>query len=187
MTDWVPTAGDYVRPHRAPWGNFATRGFPISTGISSNIIYLGAVVGLDINTSTTADCIVPSSMTSNTVVSTALVGIAAEASNAPSSTNTARTVIPVWECNPLIEFRARTRNGVLASTNMGAPYALLWDSTQHIHYVNIGASSATTPVRVVVTELIDQVGDSGGLVAFRFTTHDVTSSLSTANVLAFYR
>lgn len=187
MTDWTPTAGDYIRPWRTPWGGFATRGFPISTGISSNVIYVGAVVGLDVNTATTGDCIVPSSLTSNTVVSTAIVGIAAESSTSASSTNTSRTVFPVWEANPMMEFRGRTRNGVLASTNMGAPYTLLWDSTQHIHYVNIGVSSATTPVRVVVTELIDAVGDSGGLVAFRFCAKDPTSSLSTANVLAFYK
>lgn len=188
MADITPTAGDYIRPHRSPWNNFPIRGFPLSTGISSNVVYLGAVVGLDLNTSTNGDCIVPSSMTSNTVISTAIVGIAAEASNAPSSTNAQRTIVPVWECNPQVEFRARTRNGTLASTMAGSPRDLLWDSTLHIHLVNAGASSfAGTPVRVIVTELIDAIGDSGGAVAFRFPTRDVTSSLSTANILAFYK
>lgn len=187
MTDITPTAGDFMRPHRSPWNSFPTRGMPISTGISSNIIYVGAVVGLDLNTSTTGDCIVPSSMTSNTVVSTANVGVAAENPASPSSTNVARSTIPVWECNPLVEFRARSRHGVLASTNVGAPYTILWDSTLHIHLVNLGASCATTPVYVTVTELIDNVGDSGGLVAFKFVSKDPTSSLSTANTMAFYK
>ena len=188
MADIIPTAGDYFRPHRSPWGNFPVRGMPISTGISSAIIYLGAVVGLDVNTSTLGDCIIPSSMTSNTIISTAIVGIAAEATNAISSTNVARTVIPVWEANPLIEFRGRTRNGVLASTLVGSARDILWDSTLKIQLINAGASSfAATPVRVICTELIDAVGDSGGAVAFRFVALDVTSSVSTAHILAFYR
>jgi hypothetical protein len=188
MADITPTAGDYIRPHRSPWGNFATRGFPLSTGISSNAIALGAVVGLDVNSTAYRNCIVPSSMTSNTVISTAIVGIAAESASAPSSTNTQGSIIPVWEANPQMEFRARTRNGLLNSTMVGEPHDLLWDSTAKIHLVNAGASSfASTPVRVIVTELLDNVGDSGGAVAFRFPTMDVTSSVSTAHILAFFK
>lgn len=187
MADIVPQAGDFIRPHRSPWGATVTRGMPISTGVSTNIIYLGAVVGLDVNVSTTGDCIVASSMTSNTVISTSVVGVAAEGTNKPSSTNATRTVIPVWEANPMTEFRARTRGGVLASTLVGSARTILWDSTNKIHLIHAGASSFASPVMVVVTELLDNVGDSGGAVAFRFCPKDPTSSLSTGNVLAFFR
>lgn len=189
MTDFTPNAGDFVRPHRSPWGGFPTRGMQLSTGISSNIIYVGAVVGLDVNSTAFQNCIVPSSMTSNTVVSTAVVGFAADSStNLSNANNIAQGVVfPVWEANPMVEFRARTRNGLLNSTLVGQAHSLLWDSTQHIHYVNVGASSATTPFNVIITDLIDQTGDSGGWVAFRCCAKDPTSSLSTANILAFYR
>ena len=189
MADITPTAGDYMRPFRSPWGNFPTRQMPLSTGISSNAIYIGSVVGLDSATTNGQSQIVPSSLTSNTVVSTQIVGVAAEgpATTSPSSTNVAGTMIPVWEANPNVEFKARTRNGLLNSTLIGSYHTILWDSTLHIFLVNVGASSATTPVSVVITEMIDNPGDSGGAVAFRFCPRDPTSSLSTANVLAFYK
>lgn len=188
MADIAPGRGDYVRPWRNPWGAFYTRSMGLSTGISTNVINVGMVVGLDVNTATNGNLIVPSSLTSNTVVSTAIVGVAAENSTAIGNNNAQFTKIPVWDANPSQEFRARTRNGLLASTLVGSNnHSLLWDSTLRIHLVNVGASSATTPVNVCITELIDNVGDSGGAVAFSFIARDATSSLSTANVLAFYR
>ena len=159
-----------------------------STGISSNAISIGAVVGLDLNTATNGNLIVPSSMTSNTVVSTAIVGIAAANSTALGVNSAQFSAFPVYDANPNVEFRARTRNGLLASTLVGSNnHSILWDSTLKIHLINAGASSATTPVNVVITELLDSVGDSGGAVAFKFIARDATSSLSTANILAFYR
>lgn len=163
------------------------RSIALSTGISSNTINVGQVVGLDVNSTAFQNCIVPSSLTSNTVVSTAIVGIAAENSTALGGKNAQGTVVPVWDANPNVEFRCRTRNGLLNSTIVGQAHSLLWDSTLKIHYVNVGASCATTPVSVIVTDLIDNSGDSGGIVAFRFCAKDPTSSLSTANILAFYR
>ncbi len=189
MTDIVPTSGDFVRPHRSPWGAFPVRGMKLSTGISSNSIWVGQCVGLDINSTAFQDCIVPSSLTSNTIVSTVIVGFAADGSTNQSNVNNIGQGVyfPVWDANPLVEFRARTRNGLLNSTLVGQLHSLLWDSTQHIHLVNVGASSATTPVNVIITELLDNSGDSGGAVVFRMTPRDATSSLSTGGILAFYR
>lgn len=188
MADITPTVGDFVRPWRTPWGSFPIRTMQLSTGISSNAINVGMVVGLDVNTATNGNLIVPSSLTSNTVVSTSIVGIAAENSTAIGNQNAQFTKVPVWDANPHVEFRARTRNGLLQSTLVGSNnHSILWDSTNKIHLINVGASSATTPVNVVITELIDSVGDSGGAVAFKFIARDATSSLSTANILAFYR
>lgn len=189
MADITPGASDYVRPHRSPWGAFPMRGMPLSTGISSNAIYVGQMVSLDVNSTAYQNCIVPSSLTSNTIVSTANVGFAADSSTGLSNANNIGqgAMYPVWEANPMVEFRARTRNGLLNSTLVGQPHSILWDSTLHIHLVNVGASSATTPVNVIITELIDNSGDSGGAVVFRVPARDVTSSLSTANILAFYK
>ena len=188
MADITPTAGDFIRPYRTPWGGFPVRSIGLSTGISSNAINIGQVVQLDPNTATNGNLIVPSSLTSNTVVSTGIVGIAAENSTAIGNQNAQFTKVPVWDACPLVEFRARTRNGLLQSTLVGSNnHSILWDSTLKIHLINVGASSATTPVNVCITELLDNVGDSGGAVAFSFIARDATSSLSTANVLAFYR
>lgn len=188
MADITPTAGDFVRPYRTPWGGFPIRSIGLSTGISSNTINVGMVVQLDPNTATNGNLIVPSSLTSNTVVSTGIVGIAAENSTATGGQTAQFAKVPVWDACPLVEFRARTRNGLLQSTLVGSNnHSILWDSTLKIHLINVGASSATTPVNVCITELLDNVGDSGGAVAFSFIARDATSSLSTANVLAFYR
>ena len=43
MTDFTLSSGSIMRPHRSPWGAFPTRGFMISTGISSNVINIGRV------------------------------------------------------------------------------------------------------------------------------------------------
>lgn len=187
MTDITPTAGDYIKPHKTPWGSFPIRSVKLSTGISSNTIVIGQVVGLDVNSTSFQDCIVPSSLTSNTIVSTAIVGIAMENSTALGNNNAQGTFVPVCEANPMVEFRARTRNGLLNSTIVGQTKSLLWDSTLGITYVNVGGDSATTPVHVVVTGLIDNSGDSGGLVTFKFCARDPQSSLSTATVLAFFK
>ena len=188
MADITPGAADYIRPHRSPWGSFPIRSMGLSTGISSVVINYGMLVSLDVNTATNGNLIVPSSLTSNTVVSTAIVGIAGINSTALGQLTAQFSQVPVYDANPMVEFRARTRNGLLASTLVGSNnHSILWDSTNKIHLINAGASSATTPVNVVITELIDNVGDSGGAVAFKFVPRDATSSLSTANVLAFYR
>ncbi len=192
MTDITPTAGDYIRPHSSPWGSPHIRHSILSTGISSQIIYIGSVVSIDVNSTQFRNCIIPSSLTSNTVVSTQIVGVAAEGPGAnatsPSSTNVQGTVIPVWDANPSCEFRARTRNGLLNSTLVGEVHDILWDSTLHIHLINVGASSLSAAApRVLITGLLDNSGDSGGLITFKFIPRDVTSSLSTANLLAFWK
>jgi len=192
MTDYAIGTGDFIRPHSSPWGSPHIRTCKLSTGISSNIIYIGSIVGIDVNSTAFRDCVSPSSLTSNTVVSTQIVGVAAEgpgaSASSPSSTNVQGTIIPVWDANPSCEFRARTKNGLLNSTLVGEVHDILWDSTMHVHLINVGASSlGTAAPRALITGLLDASGDSGGLVTFKFIPRDVTSSLSTANLLAYWK
>lgn len=197
MTDFTLSSGSIMRPWRSPWGAFPIRGMALSTGISSAIIRLGQVVGLDVNSTSFQNCIIPSSLSSAVVQSTAIVGVAAEgpgaAGGGPSSTNAQGTVIPVWDANPNVEFRIHTRKGLLNSTLVGQVRDLEWDSTLNIHLVNVGASALAVPLpRVIITGLIDASGDSGGAISVRFLTHDptITSTLATTIVspklLAFY-
>ncbi len=191
MTDYTISAGDFIRPHSSPWGSPHIRTCKLSTGISSNIIYLGSIVGLDVNSTSFRDCVAPSSLTSGTVVSTQIVGIAAEGPGAsatsPSSTNVQGTIIPVWDANPSCEFRARTKNGLLNSTLVGEVHDILWDSTMHVHLINVGASSlATAQPRALITGLIDNSGDSGGIVTFKFFPRDPATASTTAGELLAY-
>ena len=185
MTDFTLSSGNIMRPYKSPWGAFPTKGYALSSGISSNAILLGRIVGLDVNTDSNASQILPSSQTNGDVLSTAIVGVAAESpSLGGSSTNTRGTVISVWEANPSVEFRANTFNGLLASSNVGKMKEIKWDSTLSIHLIDLGGSTAAS-VRAIVTGLIDAEGDSGGAVSFRFLTTD--PSTISAPFLAFYR
>jgi len=195
MTDFTLSSGNICRPFKSPFSTFPMRQMKLSTGMSSNIMYIGACVGLDVNSTSFQDAIVPSSLTSNTVVSTAIIGIASMRPDDPSNkglniTSTTPGVpglVPVWDANPMVEFRAHTKNGLLNSTIVGQPHELLWDSTLNILLVNVGASCiGGAGSHVIVTSLIDAAGDSGGAVAFRFCPRSVTSSLSTAKFLALY-
>jgi hypothetical protein len=184
MADFTLSSGNICRPFRSPWGAFPTRHMPLSSGISSNAIVLGRVVALDANTDSNAGQILPSSLTAGVVVSTVIVGIAAESPGLPGSTNTRGTEIPVWEANPNVEFVANTQGAVLGSSQIGKPKALVWDSTLSITKVDL-SNSTVAVVRCIVTELVDEAGDSGGKVAFKFLTQ--TPVGSTDNCLAFYR
>lgn len=197
MADFALSSAMTMKPWRSPWGAFPVRNMPLSTGISSNIIYKGSVVSLDPNSSVYQHCIVPSSQASSggVIASTWVVGVAAAGpatAEGKSDTNAQGTLIPVWEANPLVEFVANTKGASnannLASTLVGTYRELVWDSTLNCAFVWNGASCLATPMnRVVVTQLIDNIGDSGGRVAFKFCAKDPTSSLSTANLLAFFK
>jgi ATP/ADP translocase len=147
---------------------------------STMALQLGRVVGLDVNTATNSHRILGSSQTGGMVVSTAIVGICAEA-----STGAQDTELPVWEANPNVEFRANVSTGLaLTSSNIGTKYALSWDSTRNIHLVAVTNSTAAVQ-RVVVTGFIDSLGDTGGAVSFKFLTR--TEVGSTDNCLAFFK
>jgi hypothetical protein len=186
MADFTLSSGSICRPFRSPWGAFPTQTFGVSTGVSSATIHIGRPVTLDYteagNTSNAA--FVKASTGDNTFY---LAGIAAE--QASGSTAVAGTQISVWECNPMVEFKAVTKGGTLQSSQVGLTKTLHWDSTLNIAYVDLSASTATDH-RVVVTKLIDAQGDSGGFVAFRFIS-DLRSQGSTVNsstpFMAFYR
>lgn len=186
MADITLSSGSIARPYRTPWGAFNTRTFGVSTGVSSATIHAGRPVTLDYTEAgnTTNAAFVKASTADNTFY---LAGIAAE--QASGSTAVAGTPISVWECNPMAEFQAHTKGAALASSQVGLTKKLAWDSTLNIAFVDLTASTATDH-RVVVTQLIDAAGDTGGRVAFRFIS-DARSQGSTVNsstpYLAFYR
>lgn len=173
MADYALNSGDVVRPWKSPWAAFPTRSMKLSTGVSSNTIRVGQLVGLDLASTAYRDCILPVAQSSNSLNPSAgqIVGFAAENSTANGSQSAQGTVIPVWDANPNVEFRARTRFGLLNSTIVGTAKELHRDSTLGIDVVNLSASSLATPANcVIITGLLDAVGDSGGAVTFKFNT-----------------
>jgi hypothetical protein len=82
-----------------------------------------------------------------------------------------------------------TKGGTLQSSQVGLTKTLHWDSTLNIAYVDLSASTVTDH-RVVVTQLLNDQGDSGGRVAFRFISNQRAQG-STVNsstpYVAFYR
>lgn len=186
MADFTLSSGNTIKPFRSPFGHFPTRTFGVSTGVSSAAIHMGRPVTLDYteagNTSNAA--FVKASTADNTFY---LAGIAAEA--ASGSTAVAGTAISVWEANPMVEFRAVTKGAVLASSQVGLTKKLCWDSTLNIGWIDLTASTAADH-RVVITQLIDAQGDSGGAVAFRFIgdRRDQGSTVNSSTpFLALYR
>lgn len=192
MTDFTLSSGSICRPYRSPWGAFPTRTLAVSTGVSSAAIVLGRAVTLDFteagNTSN-ASYIKGSTSNDNHFY---LAGIAAEGASGSSAT-VGVTKIAVWECNPLVEFKAVTKFGTIQSSHVGLTKTLHRDSTLDIMYVDLSASTAADH-RVVITQMAvgDDVvqGDSGAYVAFRFLTNSYrqgSTVLSSTPYLAFYR
>jgi hypothetical protein len=159
MADWAISSGDYIKPHRSPWGQLAVRQGPEST---AQAFKYGDVLELDHGVSTGANRIRQASTTDSTINSTAIVGVAC----GPAS-GVVDAAVSYFEASPFNEFTARTRGGTLALANVGLSYGLFRDSSKNVTLIDLGNTQSTS-LRVIVTGLIDAVGDSGGLVTFKF-------------------
>lgn len=194
MADLTLSSGSICRPFRSPWGAFPTREFGCSTGVSSAAIYVGSILTTD-NDDVVAQTSNASMVQASTGDAAAAVfyiaGIAAQ--QVSGSTAVRDGKVSCWEANPLVEFKAVTKGGTLESSHVGMTKKLTFDSTLNIAYVQLGASTAAEH-RVVITQLVDSIGDSGGYVAFRFLTGlagNIQGSSAFYNsstpLLAFYR
>jgi hypothetical protein len=159
MADIAISSGDYIKPLRSPWGQLSVRVGPEST--SQSFVY-GDVLELDHGVSTSANRIRQASTSGSTITSTAIVGVAC----GPAS-SVVGAPVSYFEASPFNEFTARTRGGTLAETTVGLSYGLYRDSSKNVTLIDLGNTQSTSQ-RVIVTGLIDAVGDSGGLVSFKF-------------------
>jgi hypothetical protein len=165
MANFTLSSGDYIRPRSAPWGATEIRTVAESTGQSFRY---GALIENDLDASTAAGRAALATVSGSTVTSTTIIGIAA----APAS-SVVTTKIPYYPANPNTQFWGRTIRGVLDSSCVFKAYGLAYDSTLQIFLVDLG-NAASTSERVIVTELIDAVGDSGGAVSFVFGHYNST-------------
>ena len=165
MANFTLSSADYMRPYRSPWGSFTTKLVAESTGQSFKY---GAVIENDLDASTAAGRAAIATVSNSTVTSTTVLGIAAQ----PAS-SVVTTKIAYYPANPNMEFWGRTIRGVLDSSCVFKAYGIAYDSTLNIHLVDLG-NAVSTSERVIVTELIDAIGDSGGAVAFKFGHYNST-------------
>lgn len=159
MADIALSSGDFIRPYRSPFGSPQIHYLAESTAQTYRV---GAVLELDSQVSTSAGKLRVALISGSTVTSTAICGIASEPASSVQNTK-----VGFFPANGSIEFWARTRFGLLASTLIGEYFGLGFDSTKGIHVVDLG-NAVSTSERVVITELLDSAGDSGGAVAFKF-------------------
>lgn len=129
---------------------------------------VGEVLEAAAQGSTSAGRLARASTSDSTVTSTSIVGVAAEAASSVEGTK-----LIFYEANPNQEFWGRTRGGLTESSCLYQQYGLFRDSTKNVFLVDLG-NAVSTSARVIVTELLDSTGSSGGAVAFRFGTYNST-------------
>lgn len=173
MTDWVISSGDYMRPYRSQGSDGVSLDYGPESTTQSFLV--GSLLERDSQVATSAFRLRQALRSNSTVTSTALLGVAAE----PASSVTDATRI-YWSINPQMEYMARTRGSTITSTNIGLGYGLFFDSTKNVYGVDL-ANAVSTSIRVVVTGLIDAIGDSGGYVRFKFGTPAGSSGLTSTN------
>lgn len=168
MTDWAISSGDYMRPYRIQGSDACAQDFgPEST---TQTFLVGFLLERDSLVSTSKFRLAKAKVSASTVTSTSICGVAAD----PASSVTDATRV-FWPAIPQIEFMARTRGSTITSTNIGEAYGLFFDSTKNVFGVDL-ANQQSTSLRVIITRLIDAIGDSGGYVAFKFGTAGGTGS-----------
>jgi hypothetical protein len=142
----VVTNRNYARPIR--FSRLAY--YPEAAGQSFKV---GALVGI-------AAGVVAAGVTDP--VAGTIVGLAAEA-----ATGVTGNQVGVWVADQNTEFIANLQDtGAIAAADLGALYGLVVDAAKgNILRVD---KSDTTNTRVVVTRLVDAVGDINGRVEFRF-------------------
>jgi len=159
MADWAISSGDSIKPYRSPWGQPSMRFGPEA---NAQTFKYGQVVQLDHATSTGENRIASASTSDSTITSTSIVGVAAQ-----GASSVLGQPVSYYDASPFNEFIGRTRGGTLALANVGLAYGLFRDSSKNVDLIDLG-NTASTSLRVIVTELVDAVGDSGGRVIFKF-------------------
>lgn len=165
MANFTLSSGDYIRPRSSPWGATEIRYVAESTAQSFKY---GAVIENDLDASTAAGRAALTTLSNSTVTSTSIIGVAAQAAS-----SVVNTKIGYYPANMNTQFWGRTIRGVLDSSCVFKAYGLAYDSTLQIHLVDLG-NAVSTSERVIVTELVDAIGDSGGAVSFVFGHYNST-------------
>lgn len=165
MADKVISSADYIRPVRSPYGQHPINQIGESTTGQTWTAY-GDL--LQLGASTDNHRCIRASTTGSTCNSVTLIGVAAQPASGVQD-----TPITYYEPFPEVSFWARSRGGVLGSSCVGTSYGFFRDSSKNVWLVDFG-NKVDTSCRCIVTRLVDDIGDSGGAVHFRFGSTNST-------------
>lgn len=171
-------------PNRSLRGSFRLEYFQPSTCASSAVIAYGDVVQFDVNVASANHRIVKSSTMANApnVVSTAIVGIAAEADTSTVGTgapNPGKIGVYVAERESEFIFPSKTAGAAYDSSLVGLRKAIGYDSTNSMFYIDT-ANSTAGDATVLVTGLGSDAGTTNGLIIAKFISTNVARLLSGA-------
>lgn len=171
-------------PNRTLRGSFRLEYFQPSTCVSTAVIAYGDVVQFDVNVASANHRIVKSSTMANApnVVSTAIVGIAAEAdTSSVSAASPSPTKIGVYvaERDSEFVFPSKTAGAVYDSSLVGLRKAIGYDSTNSMFYIDT-ANSTAGDATVLITGLANDAGTTNGALIARFISTNVARLISGA-------
>lgn len=177
MADITLSSATYVRPYTANHGTPRIRYYQESTYASTAPIAYGNVVTFDEAEATAAHRVVRGSTAAGRLLSTGIVGIAAEASTGVPNPPGSSRVLGVYVADGQTEFLFPFK-GTVASSHVGALIDLNWDSTDNYHYLD--ATSTAASARVYVTEIPNEAtvnGDTNGFYVGQFVSTAVAPSV----------
>ncbi len=175
MADITLSSRTAIRPYRSRTGSPRIITPPVaSTRASTAAITPGVVVQFDLTSTSTHKVIRCSSgATLAGLLSTTIAGVAAAADPNDGSVD---PKIAVWAADQNTEFIFPTKIAGTASTLVGTPLSLAWDSTLSIHFLfpSTGAGSES----VWVTD-VPVPGDTNGYVVGKFFSTRVSPAVWT--------
>lgn len=173
MADVTLSSRTLIRPYKSRSGSPRIITPPVaSTRASTAAITPGVVVQFDLTSTSHHKIIRCSSGVATALLSTTIAGIAAQGED----TSVTDGPISVWAADNNTEFIFPTKIAGTASSLVGQPFAICWDSTLNINYA--APSTAGGTEAIWVTEVIN-AGDTNGSIVGRFFSTRVSPSVWT--------
>lgn len=173
MADVTLSSRTLIQPYRSRAGSPRIITPPVaSTRASTAAITNGVVVQFDLTSTSHFKIIRCSTAVATALQSTTLCGIAAQSE---SSVGTDEK-ISVWAADANTEFLFPTKIAGTASSLVGTPLSLCWDSTLNIHYAQASSSAGTEAIWC--TDVINP-GDTNGYIVGRFFSTRVSPAVWT--------
>lgn len=176
MAEYTLSSRTGITPYRVGTGTHRIVTPDASTTANAGqLIKVGQVVQFDGGASSAAHRIVQASTGGSPLLSTSIVGVAAQADTSDGSTTNlgdGKRQISVWAAGG--EFKFQTNISNIQSTVVNTGLALKWDSTLGCHY--LVANSSAADQAVWVTEVLSP-GDTNGFVAGRFFSTRVAPAI----------
>jgi len=196
MADNPLSSGSIMRPYRSNFGSHPIRTFQASTAVSTARITRGDLVHFD-QLVETGSFRIRRDLIASTVYSTGLIGVAIESDTFSDAAGTGLSTTVGVGSRPLVtnllqvalaspittEFEVWCGD-VIASTWINRPKALVRDSTLNVWKMD-STNSTVRDQRVVVTELLDTPGDTGGRIVVRFLPRPLSLDSTTSTSGSF--